>query len=98
MGCKVCSGILYNHESPRRGYEFITRKITSNVARIKNGITDKLKLGNLDAKGDWGYAPEYVEAMWLMLQQPEPDDYVISTGEVHSVRELVESAFNLYRG
>lgn len=92
-GLKGCSGILYNHESPRRGHEFITRKITSHVARIKMGISVKLKMGNLEAKRDWGYAPEYVEAMWLMLQQSEPDDYVISTGEVHSVREFVEHAF-----
>jgi len=88
----ACSGILFNHESPLRGLEFVTRKITYNLACIKYGLKDKLVLGNLDAKRDWGYAPEYVEAMWLMLQQPEPDDYVIATGETHSVREFVEKA------
>ena len=93
-GVFACSGILFNHESPLRGLEFVTRKITHAVARIKYGIQDKLSLGNLDAKRDWGYAPEYVEAMWLMLQQPEPDDYVIATGQTHSVREFVEEAFN----
>lgn len=87
------SGILYNHESPRRGYEFVTRKITSNIARIKLGLTKELSLGNLDAKRDWGHAKEYVEAMWMMLQQDEPDDYVIATGETHSVREFLELAF-----
>ena len=88
------SGILFNHESPRRGYEFVTRKITSRVAMIKLGMADHVALGNLDAKRDWGHAREYVKAMWLMLQQPEPDDYVISTGEVHSVREFAEIAFS----
>lgn len=88
----ACSGILFNHESPLRGLEFVTRKITYNLACIKYGLKDKLVLGNLDAKRDWGYAPEYVEAMWLMLQQPEADDYVIATGETHSVREFVEKA------
>jgi len=92
-GMHVSSGILFNHESPLRGSEFVTRKITLAVARIKHGLQDKLKLGTLDAKRDWGYAKEYVEAMWLMLQQPEPGDYVISTGETHSVREFVEEAF-----
>src|SRR5579863_6450930 len=87
------SGILFNHESPRRGYEFVTRKITSGVARIRAGRSETLPLGNLDAKRDWGHAREYVEAMWLMLQQPQPDDYVIATGESHSVREFVDLAF-----
>jgi GDPmannose 4,6-dehydratase len=87
------SGILFNHESPRRGFEFVTRKITSGVARILAGKATELKLGNLEAKRDWGHAREYVEAMWLMLQQPEPDDYVVATGETHSVREFVETAF-----
>ena len=82
------NGILFNHESPRRGETFVTRKITRAVARIAAGLQDKLYLGNLDAQRDWGYAPDYVEAMWLMLQADEPDDYVIATGETHSVREL----------
>jgi GDPmannose 4,6-dehydratase len=90
----TCSGILFNHESPLRGLEFVTRKITHSVARIKLGLQDELRLGNLDSKRDWGYAPEYVEAMWLMLQQDKPDDYVIATGETHGVREFVEAAFN----
>ena len=89
----ACSGILFNHESPLRGYEFITRKITRGIAAIKQGLQDKIVLGNLDPKRDWGYAPEYVEAMWMMLQQNKPDDYVIATGETHSVREFVELAF-----
>ncbi len=89
----ICTGILYNHESPRRGFEFVTRKITSTVAKIKLGLEKKLYLGNLDAVRDWGYAPEYVRAMWLMLQQNEPDDYVIATGELHSVRQFVDYAF-----
>lgn len=89
----ACSGILFNHESELRGEEFVTRKITTGVARIKLGFQDKLALGNLDARRDWGYAPDYVRAMWLMLQQDEPDDYVISTGEPHSVREFCEIAF-----
>lgn len=89
----ACSGILFNHESPRRGKRFVSRKITRAVARIHHGLQDKLFLGNLDAKRDWGYAPEYVEAMWLMLQQERPDDYVIATGEAHTVRELAEEAF-----
>src|SRR5919108_814378 len=87
------SGILFNHESERRGLEFVTRKVTDGVARIKLGLADELALGNLDAQRDWGYAKDYVEAMWLMLQQEEPDDYVIATGKAHSVRELVEVAF-----
>jgi GDPmannose 4,6-dehydratase len=87
------SGILFNHESSRRGLEFVTRKISDGVARIKHGLIDELRLGNLDAKRDWGYAGDYVEAMWLMLQQDEPSDYVIATGEEHSVREFVEVAF-----
>jgi GDPmannose 4,6-dehydratase len=87
------SGILFNHESPRRGLEFVTRKVTDAVARIKLGLAKELRLGNLDAKRDWGFAGDYVKAMWLMLQQPKPDDYVISTGETHSVQELVEVAF-----
>ena len=93
-GMHASSGILFNHESPRRGYEFVTRKITSGVARIRAGKSDTLPLGNLDAKRDWGHAREYVEAMWRMLQQPQPDDYVIATGETHSVREFVELAFS----
>jgi len=94
FGLWACSGILFNHESPRRGKEFVTRKVTDTAARIKLGLTDKLHLGNLDARRDWGYAGDYVRAMWLMLQQDEPDDYVIATGEAHSVRELVEIAFD----
>ncbi len=86
-------GILYNHESPRRGFEFVTRKIASQVAKIKLGRADRLSLGNLDAKRDWGHAKEYVQAMWLMLQQDEPDDFVVATGETHSVREFVEASF-----
>jgi GDPmannose 4,6-dehydratase len=93
-GIRASSGILYNHESPRRGYEFVTRKITSHVARIKLGLARELRLGNLDAKRDWGHAKEYVQAMWMMLQQDVPDDYVISTGETHSVREFVQAAFS----
>src|SRR5271169_1158961 len=89
----ACNGILFNHESPRRGDTFVTRKITRAVAYIKAGLQDKLFLGNLEAKRDWGYAKEYVEAMWLMLQQDEPDDYVIATGETHSVKEFCEEAF-----
>ena len=87
------NGILFNHESPRRGESFVTRKITLGVAHIKAGIQNKLVLGNLDAKRDWGYAKEYVEAMWLMLQQDKPDDYVVATGETHSVKEFLEEAF-----
>ena len=93
-GMYICNGILFNHESPRRGETFVTRKITRAVGRIKLGLQDKLYLGNLDAKRDWGYAKEYVEAMWLMLQQDEPDDYVVATGETHSVRELLEESFS----
>ncbi|MGG0485198.1 GDP-mannose 4,6-dehydratase [Priestia aryabhattai] len=89
----ACSGILFNHESPRRGLEFVTRKVTDAVARIKLGLQDELRLGNLDARRDWGFAGDYVKAMWLMLQQDNPDDYVISTGETHTVQELVEIAF-----
>ncbi len=87
------SGILFNHESPRRGIEFVTRKVTDGVARIKLGLAKELRLGNLDARRDWGFAGDYVEAMWRMLQQPTPQDYVIGTGQTHSVRELVEAAF-----
>ena len=92
-GLFACSGILFNHESPRRGKEFVTRKVTEGAARIKRGLLEKLALGNLEARRDWGYAGDYVEAMWLMLQQPRPEDYVIATGETHSVRELCEIAF-----
>lgn len=90
----ACNGILFNHESPRRGETFVTRKITRATARIKHGLEQKLYLGNLDAKRDWGYAKEYVEAMWLMLQQEKPDDYVIATGETHSVRDFLQEAFS----
>lgn len=90
----ACNGILFNHESPRRGIEFVTRKITDGVARIHCGLSKELRLGNLDAKRDWGYAGDYVKAMWLMLQQKDPDDYVIATGESHSVREFVDRAFS----
>ena len=93
-GMFACNGILFNHESPRRGETFVTRKVTRATSRIKAGLEHKLYLGNLDAKRDWGYAKEYVEAMWLMLQQEEPDDYVVATGETHSVRELLEEAFS----
>lgn len=93
-GLKAWAGILYNHESPRRGYEFVTRKITSHVAKIKHGMVKELQLGNLEAKRDWGHAKEYVKAMWLMLQHDRPDDYVIATGETHSVREFLEIAFS----
>jgi GDPmannose 4,6-dehydratase len=92
-GLFACSGILFNHESPRRGESFVTRKITLAAARIKLGLQDKLHLGNLDAKRDWGYAPDYVEAMWRMLQQDEPDDFVIATGETHSVRDFLAETF-----
>lgn len=90
----ACSGILFNHESPRRGLEFVTHKVTYAAARIKLGLQDELRLGNLDARRDWGYAGDYVQAMWMMLQQDEPDDYVVATGETHSVRELCEVAFD----
>jgi GDPmannose 4,6-dehydratase len=93
-GMFACNGILFNHESPRRGETFVTRKITRAVAHIKAGLQEKLYLGNLNAKRDWGYAKEYVEAMWLMLQQDEPDDYVIATGETHSVEEFLAEAFS----
>jgi GDPmannose 4,6-dehydratase len=93
-GIFACNGILFNHESPRRGETFVTRKVASAVARINAGLQDRLYLGNLDAKRDWGFAKEYVEAMWLMLQQDEPDDYVVATGETHSVQEFVEEAFS----
>jgi GDPmannose 4,6-dehydratase len=92
-GIFACSGILFNHESPRRGLEFVTRKVTHGVAKIKLGLARDLRLGNLDAKRDWGFAGDYVEAMWRMLQQPEPDDYVVATGENHTVHELVDVAF-----
>ena len=88
------SGILFNHESPRRGLEFVTRKITDGVARIKLGLATELRLGNMDARRDWGFAPDYVRAMWMMLQRPTPDDYVIATGQDHSVREFAEKAFS----
>jgi GDPmannose 4,6-dehydratase len=94
-GLFACNGILFNHESPRRGRIFVTRKITEGIADIKAGRNTKIMLGNLDAKRDWGYAPDYVEAMWLMLQQETPDDFVIATGETHSIREFCEEAFKL---
>jgi GDPmannose 4,6-dehydratase len=93
-GMHASSGILFNHESPRRGPEFVTRKVSLAVARIKLGLQNEIVLGNLDAKRDWGFAGDYVEAMWLMLQQPEADDYVISTGETHSIEELLQAAFD----
>ena len=93
-GMFAVSGILFNHESPRRGLEFVTRKVTDAVARIKLGLQKELRIGNLDAKRDWGFAGDYVEAMWMMLQQPKPDDFVIGTGQAHSVKELVEAAFS----
>ena len=89
----ACSGILFNHEGPRRGLEFVTRKITNSVARIKRGVQSELVLGNLEAKRDWGYAGDYVEAMWMMLQQPKPDDFVVATGKSHSIEQLLEVAF-----
>jgi GDPmannose 4,6-dehydratase len=92
-GLYACSGILFNHESPRRGLEFVTRKISHGVAAIKLGRASELRLGNLDAQRDWGFAGDYVDAMWRMLQQPEPDDYVVGTGATHSVREFAEVAF-----
>ena len=94
-GMFACSGILFNHESSRRGREFVTRKVSDGVARIKLGLAKELQLGNLDAHRDWGFAGDYVEAMWLMLQQPAADDYVVATGETHSVRELVDIAFSV---
>ncbi len=95
FGMHCCSGILFNHESPRRGYEFVTRKISSGVARIKAGKARELRLGNLEARRDWGHAREYVGAMWRMLQEPEPDDFVIATGQTHSVRDFAERAFSV---
>jgi GDPmannose 4,6-dehydratase len=92
-GMFACNGILFNHESPRRGETFVTRKITRAATRIKEGLQQKLYLGNLDAKRDWGYAGDYIEAMWLMLQQPAADDYVVATGETHSVREFLDEVF-----
>ena len=92
-GLFAVSGILFNHESPRRGLEFVTRKISDGVARIKLGLADELRLGNLDSERDWGFAGDYVEAMWQMLQRDEPDDYVVAMGETHSVREFAEIAF-----
>ena len=92
-GMFACSGILFNHESPRRGMEFVTRKVSDGAARIKLGLQTELRMGNLDARRDWGFAGDYVDGMWRMLQQAEPDDYVVATGETHSVRELVEVAF-----
>jgi GDPmannose 4,6-dehydratase len=92
-GMFACSGILFNHESPRRGLEFVTRKITDSVARIKLGLANELRLGNLDARRDWGYAKDYVRAMWLMMQQDTPDDFVVSSGEMHTVRDACEAAF-----
>jgi GDPmannose 4,6-dehydratase len=94
-GLHASCGILFNHESPRRGLEFVTRKITDGAARIKLGLAEELRLGNLDAKRDWGYAGDYVRAMWMMLQQPEPDDFVIATGETHSVEEFCDQAFKI---
>jgi GDPmannose 4,6-dehydratase len=93
-GIFACSSICFNHESPRRGAEFVTRKVTQTVAKIKLGLADKLKMGNIDAQRDWGFAGDYIRAMWLMLQQPQADDYVIATGETHSVQELLELAFS----
>ena len=94
-GMFACSGILFNHESPRRGHEFVTRKITNSVAKIHYGLQDKLRLGNLDAKRDWGYAGDYIKAMWLMLQNERPQDFVIATGETHTVSDFVKMAFDL---
>lgn len=94
-GIFICNGILFNHESPLRGLEFVTRKISNTVAKISLGLEKELRLGNLDAKRDWGYAPEYVESMWLMLQHDEPDDYVVATNETHSVREFAQKAFKI---
>ena len=89
----ACNGILFNHESPRRGETFVTRKITRAATRIKEGLQDKLYLGNIEAKRDWGFAGDYVEAMWLMLQQDQPDDYVVATGKTYSVREFLDEVF-----
>ena len=93
-GMFACNGILFNHESERRGIEFVTRKISDGVARIKLGLQDTITLGNLESKRDWGYAPDYVEGMWLMMQQDEPDDYILSTGVSHSIREFLDIAFD----
>lgn len=93
-GLFACNGILFNHESPRRGFEFVTRKISTSVAKIKLGLAEELRVGNLDAKRDWGFSADFVRAMWLMLQKPQPDDYVIGTGETHSVKEFLELAFD----
>lgn len=93
-GLFACSGICFNHESPRRGLGFVPRKVSFGVSQIKKGLTNELRMGNLESKRDWGYAPEYVEAMWMMLQRPDPDDYVFGTGHTHPVRELLEVAFN----
>ena len=93
-GMFACNGILFNHESERRGIEFVTRKISDGVAKIELDLADSIALGNLEAKRDWGYAPDYVEGMWLMLQQDEPDDYVLATGESHSIREFLDIAFD----
>jgi GDPmannose 4,6-dehydratase len=93
----ACNGILFNHESPRRGETFVTRKITRAATRIKEGLQEKLFLGNLDAKRDWGFAGDYVEAMWMMLQQDKADDYVVATGETHSVREFLDEVFGLLK-
>jgi GDPmannose 4,6-dehydratase len=93
-GLFACSGVLFNHESPRRGPQFVTRKITRTAAAIKLGLASELRLGNMDARRDWGFAPDYVKAMWLMLQRDEPDDFVVGTGEEHSVRDLVQTAFD----
>jgi GDPmannose 4,6-dehydratase len=92
-GLFALNGILFNHESPRRGYEFVTRKVTGTVAKIKLGLVNELRVGNLEAKRDWGYADDYIKAMWSMLQQDEPDDFVIATGKTHTVKELIEIAF-----
>ncbi len=94
-GIHASSGILFNHEGPKRGLEFVTRKVTNSVARIKLGLQQEIVLGNIDSSRDWGYAGDYVEAMWMMLQQPEPDDYVIATGETHTIRELLDVSFRL---
>ena len=93
-GLFACNGILFNHESPRRGFEFVTRKITSAVAKIRLGLAKELRVGNLDAKRDWGFAGDYVKAQWLMLQQDKPDDYVVATNETYSVKEFLETAFS----
>jgi GDPmannose 4,6-dehydratase len=94
-GIHASSGILFNHEGPRRGLEFVTRKVTNSVARIKLGLQEEITMGNIDSSRDWGYAGDYVEAMWMMLQQDEPDDYVIATGETHTVREFLDASFKL---